>query len=141
MPWDSGYKFLSFCHVFGSVAPWCGSFVYHLFMNIEKGENVYYTLLKLDMVGIWVSQSFGEYERDDNAWEAELFYSVHIQTRNQLDRGNHQYIRHLFGGFILDELLHWNASAKAGLLIIMANTLASYGGWKLFRTKFARLSG
>ncbi|XP_017083174.2 progestin and adipoQ receptor family member 4 isoform X2 [Drosophila eugracilis] len=59
MPWDSGYKFLSFCHVFGSVAPWCGSFVYHLFMNIEKGENVYYTLLKLDMVGIWVSQSFG----------------------------------------------------------------------------------
>jgi len=65
MPWDSGYKFLSFCHVFGSVAPWCGSFVYHLFMNIEKGENVYYTLLKLDMVGIWVSQSFGEYDRDD----------------------------------------------------------------------------
>lgn len=61
MPWDSGYKFLSFCHVFGSVAPWCGSFVYHLFMNIEKGENVYYTLLKLDMVGIWVSQSFGKF--------------------------------------------------------------------------------
>ncbi|TMW50980.1 hypothetical protein DOY81_003927 [Sarcophaga bullata] len=59
MPWDSGYRFLSFCHVFGSVAPWCGSFVYHLFMNIEKGENVYYRLLKLDMVGIWVSQSFG----------------------------------------------------------------------------------
>jgi len=60
MPWDSGFKFLSFCHVFGSVAPWCGSFVYHLFMNIEKGENVYYRLLKLDMVGIWVSQSFGK---------------------------------------------------------------------------------
>ncbi|XP_058977717.1 mucin-5AC [Musca domestica] len=59
MPWESGYRFLSFCHVFGSVAPWCGSFVYHLFMNIERGENVYYTLLKLDMVGIWVSQSFG----------------------------------------------------------------------------------
>ncbi|XP_065365673.1 uncharacterized protein LOC135958706 [Calliphora vicina] len=59
MPWHSGYRFLSFCHVFGSVAPWCGSFVYHLFMNIERGENVYYRLLKLDMVGIWVSQSFG----------------------------------------------------------------------------------
>ncbi|XP_017847653.1 progestin and adipoQ receptor family member 4 isoform X2 [Drosophila busckii] len=59
MPWHTGYKFLSFCHVFGSVAPWCGSFLYHLFMNIERGENVYYTLLKLDMVGIWVSQSFG----------------------------------------------------------------------------------
>lgn len=61
MPWERGYRFLSFCHVFGSVAPWCGSFVYHLFMNIEKGENVYYRLLKLDMVGIWVSQSFGKY--------------------------------------------------------------------------------
>uniref|UniRef100_A0A1A9UQ83 Uncharacterized protein n=1 Tax=Glossina austeni TaxID=7395 RepID=A0A1A9UQ83_GLOAU len=59
MPWESGYRFLSFCHVFGSVAPWCGSFVYHLFMNIERGESVYYTLLKLDMVGIWVTQSFG----------------------------------------------------------------------------------
>uniref|UniRef100_A0A1A9W6K0 Peptidase M13 N-terminal domain-containing protein n=1 Tax=Glossina brevipalpis TaxID=37001 RepID=A0A1A9W6K0_9MUSC len=58
MPWDSGYRFLSFCHVFGSVAPWCGSFVYHLFMNIERGESVYYTLLKLDMIGIWVTQSF-----------------------------------------------------------------------------------
>ncbi|XP_053947097.1 uncharacterized protein LOC128855895 [Anastrepha ludens] len=59
MPWEQEYRFLSFCHLFGSVAPWCGSFVYHLFMNIEKGEHVYYTLLKLDMVGIWVSQSFG----------------------------------------------------------------------------------
>ncbi|XP_036213507.1 uncharacterized protein [Bactrocera oleae] len=59
MPWEQEYRFLSFCHIFGSVAPWCGSFIYHLFMNIESGENVYYTLLKLDMVGIWVSQSFG----------------------------------------------------------------------------------
>lgn len=60
MPWEKGYRFLSFCHLFGSVAPWCGSCVYHLFMNIEKGEVVYYRLLKLDMVGIWVSQSFGK---------------------------------------------------------------------------------
>ncbi|XP_018784574.1 PREDICTED: uncharacterized protein LOC108966257 isoform X4 [Bactrocera latifrons] len=59
MPWEQEYRFLSFCHLFGSVAPWCGSFIYHLFMNIESGEHVYYTLLKLDMVGIWVSQSFG----------------------------------------------------------------------------------
>ncbi|KAI9584553.1 hypothetical protein GQX74_006448 [Glossina fuscipes] len=63
MPWESGYRFLSFCHVFGSVAPWCGSFVYHLFMNIERGESVYYTLLKLDMVGIWVTQSFEYLDR------------------------------------------------------------------------------
>ncbi|KAL5285134.1 PAQR4 family protein [Megaselia abdita] len=59
MPWEKGYRFLSFCHVFGSVAPWCGSFIYHLFMNIERGENIYYRLLKLDMLGIWISQSFG----------------------------------------------------------------------------------
>lgn len=61
MPWEKGYRFLSFCHVFGSVAPWCGSFIYHLFMNIERGENIYYRLLKLDMLGIWISQSFGKF--------------------------------------------------------------------------------
>lgn len=75
MPWDGGYKFLSFCHVFGSVAPWCGSFVYHLFMNIEKGEKVYYTLLKLDMIGIWVSQSFGKYSASSlsiNSFDSSL---------------------------------------------------------------------
>ncbi|XP_017467614.1 PREDICTED: uncharacterized protein LOC108359998 isoform X2 [Rhagoletis zephyria] len=59
MPWEQEYRFLSFCHLAGSVAPWCGSFFYHLFMNIDRGEHVYYRLLKLDMVGIWVSQSFG----------------------------------------------------------------------------------
>jgi hypothetical protein len=44
----------------GAVSPWCGSFVYHLFMNLERGESVYYRLLQLDMFGIWMSQSFGE---------------------------------------------------------------------------------
>lgn len=56
--WDD-YRFLSWCHIVGSVAPWCGSFLYHLFMNVNRGETVYYTLLKLDMLGIWISQSFG----------------------------------------------------------------------------------
>jgi hypothetical protein len=36
------------------------SFVYHLFMNLERGEMVYYRLLQLDMFGIWMSQSFGK---------------------------------------------------------------------------------
>ncbi|XP_052868470.1 progestin and adipoQ receptor family member 4 [Anopheles cruzii] len=59
MPWEKEYRFLSWCHLVGSVAPWCGSFVYHLFMNLECGEGVYYRLLQLDMLGIWISQSFG----------------------------------------------------------------------------------
>lgn len=58
MPW-SNFRFLSWCHLIGSLAPWCGSFVYHLFMNLDRGEVVYYRLLKLDMFGIWMSQSFG----------------------------------------------------------------------------------
>uniref|UniRef100_A0A8D8DSN6 Progestin and adipoQ receptor family member 4 n=2 Tax=Culex pipiens TaxID=7175 RepID=A0A8D8DSN6_CULPI len=59
MPWEKEYRFLSWCHLVGSVAPWCGSFVYHLFMNLELGEGMYYRLLQLDMLGIWISQSFG----------------------------------------------------------------------------------
>ncbi|XP_058443515.1 progestin and adipoQ receptor family member 4 [Malaya genurostris] len=59
MPWEKEYRFLSWCHLVGSVAPWCGSFLYHLFMNLERGEVVYYRLLQLDMFGIWMSQSFG----------------------------------------------------------------------------------
>ncbi|EAT35093.1 AAEL012718-PA [Aedes aegypti] len=59
MPWEKEYRFLSWCHLVGSVAPWCGSFVYHLFMNLELGESAYYRLLQLDMLGIWISQSFG----------------------------------------------------------------------------------
>lgn len=59
MPWEKEFRFLSWCHLVGSVAPWCGSFVYHLFMNLELGESAYYRLLQLDMLGIWISQSFG----------------------------------------------------------------------------------
>lgn len=61
LPWENEYRFLSWCHLVGSVAPWCGSFVYHLFMNLEHGEYTYYRLLQLDMLGIWISQSFGMY--------------------------------------------------------------------------------
>ncbi|XP_069700169.1 progestin and adipoQ receptor family member 4 isoform X2 [Periplaneta americana] len=60
MPWDQiESRFLPWCHIVGAVSPWIGSFVYHLFMNLERGEVVYYKLLQLDMLGIWISQSFG----------------------------------------------------------------------------------
>lgn len=59
--WDNSLKFLSWCHILGAVSPWVGSFVYHLFMNLERGKTFYYRLLQLDMFGIWMSQSVGEY--------------------------------------------------------------------------------
>ncbi|XP_017776887.1 PREDICTED: progestin and adipoQ receptor family member 4 [Nicrophorus vespilloides] len=58
MPWTQLW-YLSWCHVLGIVSPWVGSFLYHLFMNIERGEKIYYRLLQLDMLGIWINQSFG----------------------------------------------------------------------------------
>ncbi|GBP14948.1 Progestin and adipoQ receptor family member 4 [Eumeta japonica] len=69
LPWDGAGGggtgigiawFLSLCHFLGALAPWCGSFVYHLFMNHARGEQLYHRLLQLDMLGIWVSQSIGE---------------------------------------------------------------------------------
>lgn len=60
MPWEVS-TFLSWCHIAGSVSPWIGSFLYHLFMNIDYGEGCYCRLLQLDMLGIWISQSFGTF--------------------------------------------------------------------------------
>ncbi|KAL0831937.1 hypothetical protein ABMA28_001450 [Loxostege sticticalis] len=60
LPWGGGGSwFLSLCHLLGALAPWCGSFLYHLFMNHTHGEAMYHRLLQLDMLGIWVSQSIG----------------------------------------------------------------------------------
>ncbi|KAK6626817.1 hypothetical protein RUM44_009294 [Polyplax serrata] len=60
IPWDKiDSKFLPMCHIVGSVSPWVGSFLYHLFMNHAQGERLYRRLLQLDMIGIWVTQSFG----------------------------------------------------------------------------------
>nr|CAD7424877.1 unnamed protein product [Timema monikensis] len=60
IPWEQvDSRFLPWCHVAGAVSPWIGSFLYHLFMNLDRGEMIYYRLLQLDMLGIWVSQSFG----------------------------------------------------------------------------------
>jgi hypothetical protein len=55
---------LPWCHLVGSVAPWVGSFFYHLFMNCEHGgERLYQRLLQMDMLGIWMSQSIGQSNR------------------------------------------------------------------------------
>ena len=64
VPWsrlDRHGRFLAWCHLIGAVSPWIGSFVYHLFMNLQAGERVYQRLLRLDMFGIWICQSFGRY--------------------------------------------------------------------------------
>ncbi|XP_046397852.1 progestin and adipoQ receptor family member 4 [Ischnura elegans] len=60
LPWERlDSWFLPWCHVVGAISPWIGSFLYHLFMNTRCGEPVYRRLLQLDMLGIWISQSFG----------------------------------------------------------------------------------
>ncbi|XP_076758963.1 progestin and adipoQ receptor family member 4 [Xylocopa sonorina] len=61
LPWDTKgiLGILSWCHLIGAVSPWIGSFIYHLFMNLNYNEDFYLSLLKLDMIGIWLCQSFG----------------------------------------------------------------------------------
>lgn len=61
LPWSASttHWFLCWCHMLGLVCPWVGSFIYHLFMNLERNEKVYYRLLQVDMLGIWINQSFG----------------------------------------------------------------------------------
>ncbi|XP_078053247.1 uncharacterized protein LOC144478831 isoform X4 [Augochlora pura] len=63
LPWSTQGAFaeiLSWCHLIGAVSPWIGSFIYHLFMNLNYDEVFYRKLLKLDMIGIWLCQSFGD---------------------------------------------------------------------------------
>ncbi|KAF5284490.1 hypothetical protein FQA39_LY17025 [Lamprigera yunnana] len=75
-PWTrSDLRFLTWCHVIGSISPWVGSFVYHLFMNLERGENIYYRLLQLDMLGIWICQSF---DIDDITGDYNVLQSTDI---------------------------------------------------------------
>ncbi|XP_020291556.1 progestin and adipoQ receptor family member 4 [Pseudomyrmex gracilis] len=62
LPWNTKetlVEILSWCHLIGAVSPWIGSFLYHLFMNVNYDEVFYRTLLKVDMIGIWLCQSFG----------------------------------------------------------------------------------
>ncbi|XP_043475619.1 progestin and adipoQ receptor family member 4 isoform X3 [Leptopilina heterotoma] len=58
LPWSTQGA-LSGCHLIGAISPWIGSFLYHVFMNLNYGEDVYRKLLKIDMLGIWLCQSFG----------------------------------------------------------------------------------
>lgn len=78
LPWGARGAltgFLSWCHLIGAVSPWVGSFLYHVFMNLNYGEPVYRCLLKLDMLGIWICQSFGE-----STYSNTAYYSNHPQT-------------------------------------------------------------
>ncbi|XP_066248727.1 progestin and adipoQ receptor family member 4 isoform X1 [Euwallacea similis] len=60
LPWHSKeLTFLAWCHIAGILCPWLGSFVYHVFMNLDYGPMAYYVLLQIDMLGIWTSQSIG----------------------------------------------------------------------------------
>lgn len=50
---------LSYCHCLGLISWSFGSSIYHLFMNHKSGQNCYYRLLQCDVIGIWITQSFG----------------------------------------------------------------------------------
>jgi len=60
LPWDQiAVPWLPGIHLFACVAPWIGSTIYHLFMCHKMGKVAYIALLKLDLVGIWFTQTFG----------------------------------------------------------------------------------
>lgn len=60
LPWDGLTRpFLAYCTIIGSFSSWVGSSMYHLFMNHKKGEQFYDTLLMIDVIGIWITQSIG----------------------------------------------------------------------------------
>ncbi|KPL97246.1 progestin and adipoQ receptor-like protein [Sarcoptes scabiei] len=52
-------SYLTYCHVIGCYSPWIGSSIYHIFMNHHRGKSIYSRLLQIDMVGIWITQTFG----------------------------------------------------------------------------------
>ncbi|EFX81652.1 hypothetical protein DAPPUDRAFT_196031 [Daphnia pulex] len=60
MPYDEiKVPILPYIHLVAVLSPWVGSAIYHTFMNHHHGYSVYRRLLQLDMLGIWVTQSFG----------------------------------------------------------------------------------
>ncbi|XP_066581171.1 progestin and adipoQ receptor family member 4 [Prorops nasuta] len=65
---------LSLCHLIGAISPWIGSSVYHIFMNLDYGVEFYRQLLQIDMLGIWLCQSFGALPM--------VMTAVHCQTDN-----------------------------------------------------------
>lgn len=60
IPWNQiDHPIFAYFHIIGCVSPWLGSCVYHTFMNHHSGVKLYQQLLKWDVIGIWVTQSFG----------------------------------------------------------------------------------
>jgi len=60
LPWDEiSVPWLPSIHVVACMAPWVGSTFYHLFMCHSLGKTAYVALLKLDLLGIWFTQTFG----------------------------------------------------------------------------------
>jgi len=51
---------LGICHTIAMVVPWIPSLLYHTFMSHKGGERVYRALLKLDVLGIWMTECFGK---------------------------------------------------------------------------------
>lgn len=63
IPWDEiDLPIFAYCHVVGSFSSWVGSSIYHLFMNHQRGEGFYCNLLRWDVAGIWITQTFGACE-------------------------------------------------------------------------------
>lgn len=50
---------LIYFHIISCLSSWIGSLLYHIFMNHRLGRKIYYPLLKIDMFGIWITQTFG----------------------------------------------------------------------------------
>jgi len=60
LPWSQiDVPLLPRIHVFACLAPWVGSTIYHLFMCHRNGAGAYMVLLKIDLLGIWFTQTFG----------------------------------------------------------------------------------
>jgi len=60
LPWNQiKTPWLPSIHILACLSPWVGSTLYHLFMCHTGGKATYLLLLKLDLLGIWVTQSFG----------------------------------------------------------------------------------
>ncbi|CAG0924719.1 unnamed protein product, partial [Notodromas monacha] len=60
VPWDNvDVPLLPVFALVASGSSWVGSSLYHLFMNYNHDPRWYKRLLTFDMIGIWVTQSFG----------------------------------------------------------------------------------
>ena len=60
LPWNSiTIPWLPWTHVTACLAPWVGSTLYHLFMCHRNGQAAYNLLLKVDLLGIWFTQTLG----------------------------------------------------------------------------------